>query len=140
VSVAPGAVPAERGRAAVRGLLYAGVNPLLAFEAIATYDYGLRSLSLRYTKVSGLGENVEFREGEIPLEVTRTDARDWTGRASRSLRDLALKDGDMLVYRAVASDARPGDGHTSSDAFFIEISKLGVAAGDAFTLPEEETR
>ena len=46
----------------------------------------------------------------------------------------------MLVYRAVAADARPGDGSASSDAFFIEISKLGVAAGDAFTLPEEETR
>jgi hypothetical protein len=46
----------------------------------------------------------------------------------------------MLVYRAVAADERPGDGRASSDAFFIEISKLGVAAGDAFTLPEEETR
>jgi len=46
----------------------------------------------------------------------------------------------MLVYRAVAADARPGDGSGSSDAFFIEISRRGVAAGDAFTLPEEETR
>ena len=140
VVVSPDALPAVRVTAPGRDLIYAGGNPLIAFEAIATDDYGLRSLSLRYTKVSGLGENVEFREGEIPLEVTRTDARNWTGRASRSLRDLALKDGDMLVYRAVASDARPGDGHASSDAFFIEISKLGVAAGDAFTLPEEETR
>ena len=46
----------------------------------------------------------------------------------------------MLVYRAVAADARPGGGTASSDAFFVEISKLGVAAGDGFTLPEEETR
>ena len=46
----------------------------------------------------------------------------------------------MLVYRAVAADARPGDGSATSDAFFIEISKLGVAAGDAFTLPEEESK
>jgi hypothetical protein len=40
----------------------------------------------------------------------------------------------------VAADARPGDGAGTSDAFFIEISKLGVAAGDAFTLPEEESK
>jgi hypothetical protein len=40
----------------------------------------------------------------------------------------------------VAADARPGDGTASSETFFIEISKLGVAAGDAFTLPEENTR
>src|SRR5204863_2272280 len=77
---------------------------------------------------------------DIPLTVTRTNPRDWSGTASRTLADLGLKDGDMLVYRAVASDARPGDGSASSDAFFIEISRLGVAAGDAFTLPEQETR
>ena len=40
----------------------------------------------------------------------------------------------------MAADARPGDGSATSDAFFIEVSKLGAAAGDAFTLPEEETR
>jgi hypothetical protein len=140
VVVSPDALPAVRVTAPGRDLIYAGGNPRIVFDATATDDYGLRSLSLRYTKVSGSGENFEFQEGEIPLEVTRTDARDWKGRASRSLGDLALKDGDMLVYRAVAADARPGDGSASSDAFFIEISKLGVAAGDAFTLPEEETR
>src|SRR5213078_1954905 len=98
------------------------------------------SLALRYTKVSGSGEQFEFQDGEIPLAVASASAREWTGRASRSLADLNVKDGDILVYRAVAADARPGDGSASSDAFFIEISKLGVAAGDAFTLPEEETR
>jgi hypothetical protein len=39
-----------------------------------------------------------------------------------------------------SSGRAAGDASASSDAFFIEISKLGVAAGDAFTLPEEETR
>ena len=75
-----------------------------------------------------------------PVTARRRRVREWHGRAARSLAELNLKDGDMLVYRAVASDARPGGGTASSDAFFIEISKLGVAAGDAFTLPEEETR
>ena len=90
--------------------------------------------------MSGSGEQFDFKDGEIPLAVTPASAREWKGTASRSLADLHLKDGDMLVYRAVAADTRPGDGSASSDAFFIEISTLGVAAGDAFTLPEEETR
>jgi hypothetical protein len=140
VVVAPDALPAVRVTAPGRDLVYAGGNPLITFEAHATDDFGLRSLSLRYTRVSGSGETFEFQDGDIPLTVTRTSARDWKGEASRSLADLNLKDGDMLVYRGVAADARPGDGSASSDAFFIEISRLGAAAGDAFTLPEEETR
>ena len=138
--VTPDALPAVRLTAPARDLVYTGGNPRIAFDARATDDFGLRSLSLRYTKVSGSGENFEFQEGEIPLAVTRANARDWGGTVSRSLAELNLKDGDMLVYRAVAADARPGDGSASSDAFFIEISKLGVAAGDAFTLPQEESK
>ncbi|MBI1809865.1 MAG: DUF4175 family protein, partial [Gemmatimonadetes bacterium] len=143
VVVSPDALPAVKLTAPGRDLRYASGNPSLtniAMEARATDDFGLRTLALRYTKVSGSGEQFDFEEGELPLRVTRTNARDWTGSVSRSLADLNLKDGDMLVYRAVASDARPGDGSASSDAFFIEISKLGAAAGDAFTLPEEETK
>lgn len=140
VVVSPDALPAVRLTAPGRDLVYSGGNPRIAFAARATDDFGLRSLVLRYTKVTGSGENFEFQEGEIPLTVQSASARDWTGSTSRSLAELNLKDGDMLVYRAVAADARPGDGSATSDAFFIEISKLGVAAGDAFTLPEEETK
>jgi hypothetical protein len=138
--VVPDALPAVRLTAPGRDLVYSGGNARIAFDARATDDFGLRSLVLRYTKVTGSGENYEFQDGEIPLAVTAVSARDWKGTASRSLADLKLSDGDMLVYRAVAADARPGDGSASSDAFFIEISKLGVAAGDAFTLPEEESK
>ena len=140
VVVSPDALPAVRITAPGRDLVYAGGNPRIAFDARATDDFGLRSLTLRYTIVSGSGEQFEFKDGEIPLAVTQRDARDWRGSASRSLADFNLKEGDMLVYRAVAADARPGDGSASSDAFFVEISRLGVAAGDGFTLPEEETR
>jgi hypothetical protein len=140
VVVSPDALPSVRLTAPGRDLVYAGGNPRIAFDARATDDFGLRSLALRYTKVTGSGENFEFQEGEIPLTVNAASPRDWTGSASRSLADLNLKDGDMLVYRAVAADARPGDGSSTSDAFFIEISKLGAAAGDAFTLPQEETK
>jgi hypothetical protein len=140
VVVSPDALPGVRVTTPGRDLVYAGGNPRIAFNARATDDFGLRSLTLRYTKVTGSGENFEFQEGEIPLALARTSARDWSGSASRSLAELNLKDGDMLVYRAVAADARPGDGSATSDAFVIEISKLGVAAGDAFTLPEEESK
>jgi hypothetical protein len=140
VIVSPDALPVVRLTAPGRDLVYAGGNPRIAFDARATDDYGLRSLVLRYTKVTGSGENFEFKEGEIPLTVKSASARDWTGSVSRSLAELDLHDGDMLVYRAVAADARPGDGTATSDAFFIEISKLGVTAGDAFTLPEEESK
>ena len=140
IVVSPDTLPSVRITVPGRDLVYAGGNPRITFDARATDDYGLRSLALHYTKVSGSGEQFEFKEGEIPLIVTRSSRREWRGAAARSLDELELKDGDMLVYRAVAADERPGDASASSDAFFIEISKLGVAAGDAFTLPEEETR
>jgi hypothetical protein len=140
VVVSPDRLPSVRVTVPGRDLVYAGGNPRITFDARATDDYGLRSLALHYTKVSGSGEQFEFKEGEIPLTLTRASSREWQGGAARSLDELDLKEGDMLVYRAVAADERPGDGSASSDAFFIEISKLGVAAGDAFTLPEEETR
>jgi hypothetical protein len=140
IVVSPDALPSVRLTAPGRDLVYSGGDPRIEFDARATDDFGLRSLALRYTKVTGSGENFEFKEGEIPLEVKSASARDWSGRVSRSLGELGLKDGDMLVYRAVAADSRPGDGSASSDAFFIEISKLGVAAGDAFTLPEEQSK
>lgn len=140
IVVSPDVLPGVRVTAPGRDLIFADADQRVAFEVHATDDFGLRSLSLQYTTVSGSGEQFEFREGEIPLVILRPSDRDWRGNAARSLAALSLKDGDMLVYRAVASDARPGGGTASSDAFFIEISKLGVAAGDAFTLPEEETR
>ncbi|MBZ5557274.1 MAG: DUF4175 domain-containing protein [Acidobacteriia bacterium] len=143
VVVSPDALPAVKLTAPGRDLRYAAGNPSItniAIEARATDDFGLKSLALRYTKVSGSGEQFDFQEGELPLRVTQASGRDWTGSVSRSLAELNLKDGDMLVYRAVASDARPGDGSASSDAFFIEMSTLGATAGDAFTLPEEETK
>ena len=138
--VVPDGLPVVKLTAPGRDLIYSGGNPRITFEARATDDFGLRDLALTYTKVSGSGEQFEFKTGEIPLTVSRSSTRDWRGEATRALADLNLADGDMLVYRAVASDARPGNGSASSDAFFIEISKLGAAAGDSFTLPEEETR
>jgi hypothetical protein len=140
VVVTPDALPSVRITDPGRDLVLSGGNLSIAFTTRATDDYGLRSLSLRYTKVSGSGEEFEFTEGEIPLRIAAANARDWTGTAGRTIAQLGLHEGDMLVYRAVAADERPGGGAAQSDAYFVEISRVGVAAGDAFTLPEQETK
>jgi len=140
VIVSPDALPSVKITAPARDLVYSSGDARIEFAAQAVDDFGLRSLRLRYTKVSGSGETFSFEDGEIPLALTRTTSREWSGRAARTLADLHLQDGDTLVYRGVATDARDEGGTGSSDAFFIELSRLGAAAGDAFTLPEEETR
>lgn len=140
LTVVPDALPTVRIVAPGRDLLFQSRDPRVTFEARATDDFGLRAMSLRFTKVSGSGEQFEFSEGEIPLQIERSSGVAWTGTAARALADFGLSEGDMLVYRAVASDGRPGALEASSDAFFIQVSRLGAAAGDAFTLPEEETR
>ena len=138
--VSPDALPSIRITAPGRDLVYGNSDRRVDFAVQAADDFGLRALGLEFTKVSGSGEQFEFRDGQIPLTLSKTGERNWRGSATQSLAGLDLKEGDMLVYRAVATDTRPGDGTARSDPFFIEISKLAAAAGDAFTVPEEETR
>jgi hypothetical protein len=138
IVVSPDALPTVRITVPGRDLVYADANQRVSFDVRALDDFGLRSLTLQYTKVAGSGEQFDFHEGEVALSIVRPNNRDWRGTAARSLAELGLEEGGMLVYRAVAADARPGAGTGSSDSFFIEISRLGVGAG--FTVPEQETR
>lgn len=140
LAATPDALPSVTVTLPGRDLVLASAEGRVEFDVHATDDFGLRQLALEYTKVSGSGEQFEFQEGQIPIATTRTSDREWRGRAAPSLTNLQLGEGDMLVYRAVAADARPGEGVARSDAFFIQISKLAVASGDAFTVQEEETR
>jgi hypothetical protein len=140
IIVTPDALPTVRVTAPARDLVFADVSARIAIEVRASDDFGLRSLALQYTKVSGSGEEYSFDAGEIPLAIVRRNTREWSGSVTRTVSSLGLKDGDMLVYRAVAADTKPGERQAVSDAFFVEMSTHGIAAGDAFTLPEEETR
>jgi len=140
MAVNPDALPTVRVVSPGKDLVFAGGNPRLQFEIEGADDYGLRSMSLKFTKVSGSGEQFEFEEGEIPLSIQRSSPTAWKGNATRALEEFGLHEGDMLVYRAVATDGRPAATEATSDSYFIEISRLGGAAGDAFTLPEEENR
>jgi hypothetical protein len=139
VTAIPDALPSVRLAVPGRDLVFGEGNATIQFEARASDDYGLASLVLRMTKVSGSGERFEFTDDRIPLALEKNSSREWTGRAARSLSSLGLHDGDMLVYHAAATDERPG-GEATSETYFIEVSRLGSAAGDAFTLPEQETR
>lgn len=141
VTVTPDQPPAVDILSPAKDLLFGDNTARVAIGVRARDDLGLRSLALRYTKVSGSGEQYEFHEGELPLTVTRTDARQWQGSIERTLKQLELAEGDLLVYYAVAHDGRAGDeGRAVSDSFVIEIGKAGVAIAGGFAIPPEEER
>jgi hypothetical protein len=103
-------------------------------------DLGLQSLSLRFTKASGGGENVSFTEGEVPLRIERRSQREWIGRAALALDSLGLADGDILVYRALARDTNPQGVPAQSDQYVIEIGRNASIADAGFALPSEERK
>lgn len=141
VTVTPDQPPAVDVLAPAKDLMFGDNAARVAIGVRARDDLGLRSLALRYTKVSGSGEQYEFNEGELPLAVTRTDARQWQGQIERTLKQLEMAEGDLLVYYAVAHDARPGDaGRAVSDSFVIEIGKGGIAIAGGFAIPPEEEK
>jgi hypothetical protein len=114
---------------------------LVPIQISAADDLGLASLELRYTKVSGSGEQFEFQEGVVPLRVTRGSGRDWRATADLPVGALTAGAGDSLVYRAVARDARPGDaGAGTSDTFFVEIAGPGQVPLEGIEMPPDEER
>ena len=112
----------------------------LDVEIDATDDLGLATLSLRYTKVRGAGEQFTFADGEMPLEIERRDGRTWIGRTTLRLDTLGLEPGDVFVYRGLASDAKPGRAPVESDAFIVEITAPGAVASEGFAMDDEEDR
>ena len=83
-------------------------NQVVEIDAAASDDIALGALALRYTKVSGSGEQFEFVEGELPLAVTRESAQNWRAHGRIPVAALGLEPGDSLVYRLTARDERPG--------------------------------
>ena len=124
-----------------RDLLLPEATRSLPIKITASDDLALASLELRYTKVSGSGEQFEFVEGALPVRVTRESGRQWRADAQMALATLNLAAGDSLVYRAVARDGRPGDaGIGASDTFFIEIAGPGLVPFEGVEMPPEEER
>jgi hypothetical protein len=140
LSVTPDAAPVVRITTPGRDLFIPGTNRTVAIAIEAADDFALASLTLRFTRVSGSGERFTFSEGEVPLQITRGGERAWTARAAWRLDSLALGPGDFVVYRAVATDRRPGAPPAESDAFIIEVTSAGALASDGFAIDEERDR
>ena len=112
----------------------------VAIQVDSSDDIGLATMSLRFTKASGGGENLAFTEGDVPLAIDRRTERNWIGRASLSLDALGLADGDILVYRAIARDTNPNGAPVQSEQYLIEIGRNSQIADAGFALPTEEKK
>ena len=138
--VQPDERPVVRIRTPGKDVLFPAPTGHVSVEVEAQDDVALASLVLRYTRVSGSGETFTFEEGEWPLTLERAHTGDWTGRTTLPLAELQLQDGDSLVYRAIARDARPGADPSLSESYLIEIGRLAGVATTGFALPEDRDR
>ena len=132
--------PRVRIAAPARDLIVPDAKRTLDVRLEADDDLALGSLRLRYTKVSGSGERYTFSDGEVPVAVARTSSTQWTARASLALEPLLQEPGDLVVYRAVATDTRPGSPMVESDAFIAELAAPGGVAALGFALDPDEDR
>ncbi len=141
VVVTPDRVPAITVETPGRDLLFPDAAHRIPVRATASDDLGLRSFELRYTKVSGTGEQFDFVEGTLPVAVARSSATTWRGDSEIALAALGFEKGDSLVYRLVARDGRPGDeGLGASDTYFVEIAAPGQVALAGMDLPPDQDR
>lgn len=132
--------PRVRITAPGRDLFLSDPAATLTLGLEADDDLGLASIALTYTRVTGSGENFEFVTGEVPLSVTRASERSWTAAGTLALAALALEPGDMVVYRGLAADRRPGTPPVESDAFIVEILAPGEAAAGGFEIDDQQDR
>jgi hypothetical protein len=141
VAVSPDRLPVVRIDQPARDLVLPDSSRTIPVRLSASDDLGLQVLELRYTKVSGTGEQFEFVEGTFPVNVDRSSTREWRGGSTLTLGTLGLEPGDSLVYRAVAKDARPGsEGLAASDTYFIEIAGPGQVALAGVDMPPDQER
>ncbi len=140
VIVVPDAPPSIRVVTPGKDTAFAAPVGQVAIQIDGSDDLGLATVSLRFTKASGGGENVAFTEGELPLALERRSDRQWIGRATLPLDRLDLTDGDILVYRAIARDTNPNGTPVQSDQYLIEIGRNAQIADAGFSLPTEEKK
>jgi hypothetical protein len=141
LSVTPDQAPDVRITAPAKDLRLASTAVSIPIAAEAVDDLALRSFELRYTIVSGAGEQFSFTEGTMPGRLARGSDRSWRIETALSPAQMKLEPGDALIYRAVAADRRPGDaGVASSDTFFVEIAGPGDVALAGVEMPPDKER
>ena len=139
--VVPDHAPEVRILAPARDLHVANASGAIDIAATAQDDLALASMDVRYTRISGAGEQYQFHEGTLTTTVDRRSGSDWRASARLSLAAMKLEPGDALVYRAVARDKRPGaEGLGTSDTYFVEIAGPGDVALAGFDMPPDRER
>lgn len=141
LTVTPDRAPDVRISAPGKDLRVPSTAVSIPIAAEAGDDLGLATFELRYTIVSGTGEQFSFTEGTLPASVERTSDRSWKLSAALSLAKLKLEPGDALIYRAVAADRRPrGTGDGASDTFFVEVAGPGDVPLEGVDMPPDKER
>ena len=140
VSAVPDRPPEVRITEPAKDLFLRGGAARLTVRVQGGDDIGLRRLRLAYTKVAGAGESFTFTEGDVPVSLTRASAREWVAVGVLPLDTLTLDVGDMVVYRGVATDGRPGATPVESDAFIVEIVSAGNAMAEGFSIDDRQDK
>jgi hypothetical protein len=136
LTVQPDRAPRVRITTPGHDLIVPDGRRTIAIGIEADDDLALASLTVRYTRVKGSGENFTFTEGHLPLTLSRQSERAWSGRADWALNGLDLEPGDIVIYRGVATDAQPQAPVSESDAFMIEIAAPGALPGEGFAIDD----
>ena len=140
LSVAPDRPPHVTLASPGRDLFFSSVPGSIPVTINANDDIGLASVRLRYTAVSGTGERFTFIERDVPVTVSQQDPRSWTARGTWRLDSLDLAPGDLVVYRAVATDKRPGAAPVESESYVLEVVTPGAIAAEGFAADDQRDR
>lgn len=138
--VEPDRRPLVRVREPARDLAFAEPRGRVPVRIEATDDVGIESVEVRYTHITGSGEAFTFKEGTLPLAVSRATPAQWSAATEIPLERLGLEVGDTVVYRAIARDGKPGADPASSESFIVEIGETAGAATGGFALPDDRER
>ena len=95
LTVTPDATPRVRVTAPGKDLLVPDGRRTLSIAVDADDDLALATLRVKYTRVSGSGENFSFTEGDVPLAVAQTNERAWSARAQWNVSALQLEPGEF---------------------------------------------
>lgn len=121
--------------------LLVGANAApIEVRVTARDDLLLSALRLRFTKVSGSGEQFEFIDGDVPLALSPMSPTEWTARAHLDLSALQLAPGDLVAYRAAARDGRPSRAEGESDTYVIRVVQPGDVASAGFAIDDDENK
>jgi hypothetical protein len=138
ISVTPDRAPTSVVTMPGKDLLLPDASRQISIAGSASDDIGLARLELRYTTISGSGEQLDFREGAAVIAIDRESAVRWRASGELPLRSLKLEPGDTVIYRLVASDARGVTG--SSDTYMVDIAAPGQPTLAGFELPPDRDR